>query len=395
MRIALVTDTYRPSVNGVATFTGNLAHALAVKGHEVLVLAPSSARAGFTEEDGVSEVGLPSVRLPFYGSARFCFDPRCSSALEAFVPDVVHLQTHFVLTRAALRWSRRTGVPSIATCHCRPENFLLNAPLKRGLLTRGLQASVGHIYWKDAVAVYSREDLVTTPVASVRELLRRRGLTSRVEVVPNGVDTDLFNDASDAGDEEVRAKYGIPRGKLLLFVGRLDGDKGVPELIALAGRLAAREEAHLVVCGSGTQETSFRRAIESLGLGRRVTITGTVAHRELASIYRLASALLVLNRNETQPLAVLEAFASGLPVVGLQSSNLEETVDDGVTGFLAESVEGVWEQARRLLDGDRLRLILGANARRTAVERYSLGAVADRFVECYESVADTRVFGRF
>lgn len=323
-----------------------------------------------------------------------CFDPRCvagiGSALESFSPDVVHLQTHFFLARVAQVWSHRLRIPSIATCHCRPENFLLNAPLKRGLLTGGLRRGVGHLYWKDAVAVYSREDLVTTPIAATADLLRRRGVRSRVEVLANGVDTTLFSARRQPCDEAIRVKYGITQEKALLFVGRLDGDKGIPALIQFAESLALHSGSHLIVCGSGTQEAGFRRAISERGLGARVTATGTVPQDDLSSIYRLASALVVLNRNETQPLAVLEAFASGIPVVGLRSPNLEQTVVHRVNGLLGDSVEETTALSQLLLDDDRLRRVLGVHARETAEAHYSLATVADRFLECYLAVGRVR-----
>ena len=172
------------------------------------------------------------------------------------------------------------------------------------------------------------------------------------------------------------------------MVGRLDKDKGIGAMTQLLSKLAEAEQGHLIVCGSGIAETHLHRVARDLGVGDRVTFTGFLPAAELSSVYRLASALLVLGRNEVQPLAVLEAFASGLPIVSLRSRNLEATLDDGVTGFFAESVSEAYELGLRLFEDDALRSRLGRSARRTAEARFSLAAAAGEFLDCYRSLTD-------
>ncbi|MBM2810344.1 MAG: glycosyl transferase group 1 [Chloroflexi bacterium] len=386
MRIAIVTDTYAPAVNGVARFTSSLAANLASAGHTVAVMAPTYPGVDASQPgESLVEVRVPSVFLPFYGSARASFGPRVSTGvrrfLETFQPDVVHLQTHFFLAREALRWTERLGIPVLGTCHSGADNFLLNIPV-----ADRMAPLLRHFYWRDLASVYSRTNLVTVPTEGMAEVLRRWAFKGPVRVVPNGVNTTLFSSEPQPVDEEVRARHNIPRRSSLLFVARLDGDKGVPDLLSLLRMLARSADGHLIVCGSGTQDAQLRQAVRELGLGERVSLTGWLPSAELSSIYRLSSALVVLNRNEVQPLAVLEAFASGLPVVCLRSRNLEDTVIDGVNGFLADSLDQLYELGRRLLDDDELRGRLSKNARRIAEARFTLETASRRFAACYQSV---------
>jgi glycosyltransferase involved in cell wall biosynthesis len=218
------------------------------------------------------------------------------------------------------------------------------------------------------------------------DVLCRWGCRAPVKVVSNGVNTTLFSHEQSGIDEEMRARYRIPLRNSLLFVGRLDEDKGVAALIRLLRMLSVSKDGHLIVCGSGTQDSLLRKAIGELGMDNRVSFTGWLVSAELSGIYRLASALVVVNRNDVQPLAVLEAFASGLPVVCLRTRNLEEIVVDGVNGFLAESVGQVYELARRLFDDNELRVRLGQSARKTAESRFSLEVATHEFLTCYRSL---------
>jgi glycosyltransferase involved in cell wall biosynthesis len=269
----------------------------------------------------------------------------------------------------------------MGTCHSGPDNFGLNIPV-----IRRMGGVFGRFYWRDAVAMYSQMDLVTAPIAPMADVLAQRGVRAPLQVVANGVDTHLFTPETSTRDEAMRTRHQLPRGKALLFVGRLDTDKGIGALIDLLRLLAQSPEGHLIVCGSGTQEAALRRTIGALGLGARVTLTGALPPAELSSMYRLASALVVVNRNEVQPLAVLEAFASGLPVIGLRSPNLEHTVIDGVNGFLVESISAVSVLGNRLCDDPVLRRELSARARRTAECQFALPIVAQAFLACYGSV---------
>src|SRR4051812_27793829 len=127
MRIALVTDTYAPSVNGVASFTANLAGQLAAEGHEVAILAPKVRGSAPGEwESSVEEVRFRSVPLPLYSNARLCIVPRSGKGVDRFIkefrPDVIHAQTHFFLARKVLKSAQRLGIPVLATCHSNSEN---------------------------------------------------------------------------------------------------------------------------------------------------------------------------------------------------------------------------------------------------------------------------------
>ena len=387
MRIALVSDTYKPAVNGIATVTSSLAHELAAAGHEVAVLAPAFPGAmSSAGERTPAEVRFRSVRLPFYPNARACVGTQVGvdarHFLETFRPSVVHLQTHFFLGRAVLRLSAELAIPVLATCHCNAENFVLNMPV-----VSRLAPMLDRVYWRDAVAVYSKAQLMTVPTASMAALLRRRGVAVPVKVVANGVNTTFFSTEPSSRDEAVRAAHAIPRRDALLFVGRLDKDKGVNALIELLRMMAATGDGHLIVCGAGTQDGRLRKVARTLGMGPRVSFTGAVSALELASIYRLASALVMVGQHEVQPLAVLEALAAGLPILSLRTRNLEEAVADGVNGFLTDSVGHLYERARQLFHDGELRARLSAQARQTAEARFALGEITREFLTCYRSIS--------
>jgi 1,2-diacylglycerol 3-alpha-glucosyltransferase len=386
MRIALVTDTYAPSVNGVATFTAALARQLTSDGHEVALLAPAyPGRVPATAEGDVEAHRFTSIPLPFYSEARLCIGPQAGTSVRSFLddfrPDVAHLQTHFFLARHVLQYCRQHDIPCLATCHSNSENFLLNMPIL-GKIT----PTLSRLYWRDAISFYSKVQLMTVPAAPMGDVLRHWGYEGPIRAVANGVDTTLFNPAPQTQDQDVWDRHDLPGENSLMFVGRLDKDKGVAGLLDLLQRMSRDELGHLIVCGSGIQAAYLRRVAEELGVGARVRFTGSVSPLELSSIYRRATALVMVGRNEVQPLAALEAMASGLPVVCLRTKNLEATVEPGVNGFLADSVDEVFELASTIFNDPNLRGRLGARARDTVEARFSLGRSAGEFLNWYTSV---------
>ena len=212
------------------------------------------------------------------------------------------------------------------------------------------------------------------------EHLRRRGCR-RVVFAPPGVDTDLFRPAraGAAGEDYILsvARFGDPRKNVrLLFkaYAQLRQERpGVPRLV-LAGN-------------SGPTPADWAHAV-ALGVADHIEVRQDVPARELAKLYRAASLFVLSSNEEGLGIVLLEAMASGLPVVSTRCGGPETVVTEGQTGFLVPvgNAPALVARIGTLLDSDAMRRAMGAAGRRVVVERFSLDAAASPFLQTYDEL---------
>lgn len=380
MRILIGTDTYPPTVNGAAQFTQRLARGLARRGHRVHLLCPSpSGRADLVvDEAGLVLHRVRSFRYPGYRDFAIS-DPlsvhrAAIRAMDAAGPEVIHLQSGFVLGRALLGLARRRGVGVVATNHLMPENVLDHLPcpaVLRGPAARAL--------WRDVALVYRHADVVTSPTPRAVELMyRNTGVAG--PAVSNGIDTDHYRSARTGVDPSE-----VP---VILFVGRLDAEKHLEDALRAISRLPADLPARLEVVGAGSQSPAWRGLARQLGLGTdRVVFHGRIGEAALLAAYRRASAFCMPGTAELQSLATLEAMAAGLPVLAADAMALPHLVRPGRNGFLFQPGDDqeLAAQLTTLLRDRRLLTSMGAESLRLAA-RHDMERTLDSFERLYRQV---------
>jgi glycosyltransferase involved in cell wall biosynthesis len=192
----------------------------------------------------------------------------------------------------------------------------------------------------------------------VADLFDARGIP-RPKVLPCGIEKPIPPNANT----DIRRAHSIPKdAPLLLYVGRLDPDKGIAELF-LAFRHILQEEPHavLLLVGGGPFQPSYQKTARRLGIAQRVVFAGWRQHRDVWQYYRQADLFIIANRDEAQGLVALEAQACGLPVVGYRTGGIGLMVADGLTGILASpDSKNLAAAAVELLRNEKLRRKLGA-----------------------------------
>ena len=177
----------------------------------------------------------------------------------------------------------------------------------------------------------------------------------RPQVVSNGVDLDLFSPYADypAESQELCEKYGLcPDHPVILFVGRIDPDKKVDLVIRAAASVMQDIEAQLFIVGDGKQREELIHLSHSLGIHHNCFFPGFISkHDDLPGIYRLASVFVTASEIEIQSSVVLEAAASGLPIVTVRASSMPEFVIDGESGYLVdpEDIDSLADKMASLL----------------------------------------------
>jgi 1,2-diacylglycerol 3-alpha-glucosyltransferase len=357
MKILISTDTYYPHVNGASYFAQRLAHYLHRAGNDVRVLAPSQSFS-FTDTiiDGIRVYGMRSYPILFYKGFRFAFpilmDGVVNRIMDDFDPDIVHLQGHFFISRAALRAAKDRHIPVVATNHFMPENILhyLHFPF--------IEAAVKRAAWWDFSRVFRKADRVTTPTRTAAEFIQQY-LPFPVEPISCGIDLDRFSSKNDGA--YLKEKYHLPDRPILLYVGRLDKEKNVDLVLRAFARIAADVNVQFVVAGSGAERSHLLEEVAALKIGEWVTFTGFVPNDDLPGLYAIADCFIIAGTAELQSIVTMEAMASGLPVIAVDACALPELVKDEENGFLFKpgDADGLSEEIRKMFTHDDIRASMG------------------------------------
>jgi glycosyltransferase involved in cell wall biosynthesis len=327
LRIVVGADTFPPDINGAARFAERLSHGLARRGHDVHVVCPSADTREHTETaDGITVHRVPSRRTPFHSSFRICLPWqafRASNALlDELSPDLVHIQAHFLVGRALARTAARRNIPVIATNHFMPENLF-----GHGRIPGWLQSLASRFAWRDLYRVYRDADIVTAPTPRAVELLEENGLPQRAIPISCGIDIDHFRSRD--------GQHGTKQdGRTVLFVGRLDEEKRVDELLRATAMLPAENSVNLEIVGDGSCRAAWEALAEQLGIASQVRFRGFVDDAELVDAYARCDVFCMPGIAELQSLVTMEAMAAGKPVIAADAMALPHLVHPDKNGWL-------------------------------------------------------------
>ena len=386
-RILIGADTYHPDVNGAAYFTHRLAAGLAARGYEIHVLCPSvTGPASVIERDGVIVHRLRSVRTPLHPSFRITrpllVRVEIGRVLRDVDPDVVHVQAHFLVGRALLH-AASGRVPLVATNHFMPENLV--AYLRIPAPARSLVCALA---WRDFTQMFNHADLVTTPTRTAADLIQSKGLRPAVRPVSCGIDLNRFRIRGAVG--RTPGLFGLPDRPTLLFVGRLDPEKHLHELVAALPLIRCRVDAQLVLVGTGGQRDRLAALADRAGVGQQVHFLGFVPDEQLPDVYAAADVFCMPGVAELQSLVTLEAMASGLPVIAADAMALPHLVRPHLNGYLYPpgDLDELSAHAVHLLGSLELRRRMGA-ASRDIAGKHDAAYTLDQFEDLYAGLGAT------
>jgi phosphatidylinositol alpha-mannosyltransferase len=360
VRVALACPYAWDAPGGVQVHVGQLAGELREREHDVLVLAPA---LGSTRDDGVAIVGR-AIRVPYQGTvAPICPSPlsvrRIARALRSFRPDVVHAHEPLAPSTAMFA-TISSPAPVVATFHAHAERSLLldvAAPLLRP------------VWRRLAVRVAVSE-------AAAGFVTGRLAIGDGVRIVPNGVDVDLFAKAEP--------HPGLPPGRRILWVGRLDRQKGFPVAVRAFAELAGElPDVWFVVVGEGRD----RQAVANVPgeIRRRILMVGSVSHQALPAYHAAADVFVsAALGQESFGLVLVEAMAAGVPVVATAIPGYREVARDGVDALLVPPGDprALAGAIRRVLAEPATAAGL-AGAGRARAESFRWSAVVSRLEDAY------------
>lgn len=319
MRIAIITETFLPKVDGVVTRLVHTLDALQALGHEALVLAPPAAPARYGRHRVVAARGLP---FPWYPELTFALPSvRLAAAAAAFRPDVVHVVNPVVFGSWGAVWARRRQLPLVASFHTDPK---VVGRLGLGWLKRPLEIVDREVHNLADVTLCTSPQMVD---------LAREMHIRRVRLWPKAVDSERFHPGKATAAMRERLTDGRPERPLVVYAGRVSFEKRVDVLADAVRRLP---DVRFAVVGEGPALPWLRHALADTD----TVFTGFLEGDELAAAYASGDLFAFPSDSETLGFAAIEAMAAGVCVVAARAGGIPHIVRDGDNGVLVEPGNG-------------------------------------------------------
>lgn len=392
MRIVLTTESYWPNVDGGAVFERNLAHALVNVGHEVNILAPKTkGRKDIEKDNGTTIYRLKAYPIPFATNYKITLFPYLAvkKILNKLKPDVIH--SHAIIAgigQASLRIARQMKIPVVATNHIMPENLLMYISKFKWLMHVLKEAM-----WKNLVKVHNKCDFVTSPTQTALNYLTQRGLIVPHKPISNGINLNVFKPRNFSEIGDIKNKYHLPDKPIILYTGRISGEKSIDVLIKALPYVFREIDAHFAMTGEGREKKNIIKLVEKLGIKEKASFLGFVPSDEFPMVYNCASVFAISSTAELQSIVLMEALASGLPAVAVNSGALPELVHDGKNGFLFE-VGDSKEMAQKLvtiLGDEKLRNKMSGESLKI-ISEHDFKKTLDQYLECYNEAIEEIAF---
>lgn len=337
MKIAYLTQSYPPMVSGAALIAERLAKEMAARRHKVLVIAASDRKHSYlTIEKDLTILRLRSIHNPLRVGQRFLLYPRNAilRSLRKFQPDVIHTHDPFQMGMLGLEHARHKNIPVTLSIHQLP--WFVSAYLPE---IYGIRHATETALWTYARWLLQQFHTLITPTQTINEIIRSK-TGVKAQTISYGIDLQMFHPHLSCDDEPAtRTRLNLPPDvPIILHVGRLDTDKHVERIILAATKSLQTTDAHLLIVGDGLQKPALMGLCRAKGITQRCHFPGYISVQEgLPEIYRLASLFVTASEIETQGIVLLEAAASGLPIVAVSATCIPEIVHDGLNGYLTES----------------------------------------------------------
>lgn len=374
MKIGMMADVYKPHTSGITNYIALNKRVLEEMGHEVYVFTFGDNYFVDDEPNIIRSPGLPLLDTGYF--IGFRYNKIATKLLKKM--DVVHVHHPFLSGSLALRYCRSRGIPIVFTNHTRYDLYA------RAYIP-ALPDTIGETALEAFMPAFCRScDLIIAPSNGMRKVLERIGVTSTIEVVPNGVDITPLRQSIQPFS---RRELGIPDNAIvLIYTGRLGPEKNLIFLLrSVSGVLKAFDHVFLILVGDGPERENLEDRVIHMGINSRVHFVGMVPHEEIYTYLVGADAFVTASVTEVHPLSVIEAMAAGLPVLGIDSPGIGDTIEDGISGYLVhdEDLAAFTAKLVRLISEDQRRKMMGSQARQEA-EKYAIEKTAAMMVEKYE-----------
>lgn len=316
LKVAIITETFLPSTDGVVTrLTYAIDHFLE-KGHEVIIICPDVEGV---EKDykGAKIYPMTAFKFFFYSQRPWAVpNVKVKNILEEFQPDIVHAANPISLAASGVHYAKKLKLPLICSFHTNIPKYLDHYHL-----------SLFKPYvWNLIRDLHNSGEINLVTSEAMEELLDSHGINN-IHVLPKGVDTEKRNPKYYSEEMKKRLTEGEIDKKLLIFVGRLAPEK---EIDSLKEIMLKRKDIRLAIIGDGPA----REELEEVFKDTDTVFTGFLKGEELSTVFASGDGFIFPSLSESLGLVITEAMASGLPVIAAHSEPTVEQIKDRENGFI-------------------------------------------------------------
>ena len=375
MNIGMMTDTYIPQVNGVATSVSLFKRYLESLGERVYVFAPVVPK----NESGTFKVS--GLKVPTEPQHRFAIpiSHKMLNLTTRLNIDIVHSHAPFSMGFQALRISEKLGIPHVHTYHTLLTEYRHYVPLP----FRPTEEAVK----KFSAWFCNSTDAVIAPTDKIKEELLGYGVTVPVHVLPTGIDVENFQRPMKFS---IRQHHSIPQNhKIILYAGRIAKEKNLDFLLGAFALLHSElKNTTFIMVGNGPEMHEILHRASRMGISDHVIMTGYIPRENLVEYYRQADVFAFSSVTETQGLVVLEALASGLPVVAIAKEGIKDVLKNDVGCTLLNEVEMIpfVNALLKILRDPILTESMSADGVKYVTDHWSMNTMARRLDGIYQEV---------
>jgi 1,2-diacylglycerol 3-alpha-glucosyltransferase len=295
--------------------------------------------------------------------------------------DVLHVHHPFISGSIALRIAEPKNIPVIFTNHTR---YDLYAQIYLPNFIGSVGESIVNSYLPN---FYRRVNLVLAPSVGIKNLVREICGDCNLEIEPHGMDLEPFRRYVTPID---RSQFGFSSQDVVMInVGRFGPEKNLPFLLrAFYGANKAYPNTKLILVGDGPEKDNLVDRVQHMGLREHVRFAGQIPFDEIPAYYKMADLFVTASVTETFGFTIVEAMASGLPVLGIDSPGVSDNIEPGITGVISsEDLADFTAQMVRIISETELRKQLGLNAVRFS-EKYDIRKAVTRLEGIYQHTVD-------
>ncbi len=349
LRIGLFTDTYAPQVNGVSISLQLVSEGLQRAGHQVTIFAPrfpgyTDSKAGVVRLPSLKYLNDPPIYVAVLGT------PRSTWSLTRKHFDVLHAHSPLTVGLLAYFTASTKNLPLIYTYHTSITDYT------HYLKFIGGTGVIRHAARWFSTTSTNLGDQIVVPSPKFHRLLLEQKITKPIHTIPNGIDLSKFKETKNPGS--FRSRLGLkPDAPILLSVGRVDPEKRLDFLIDAFVALSDRiPEAHLVFAGDGSARKKLEAHAAATKVNDRIHFLGMVNRADLPDLLHDGTLFLSASTTEVHPISVIEAIASGLPLVAVQDEAFEGMIVENENGHLTPLDVGVFSDTlvRLLSDPEKI-----------------------------------------
>ncbi|MBR4720587.1 MAG: glycosyltransferase [Clostridia bacterium] len=377
MKILIATDCYKFNTGGITASVLALCSGLRKKGHEVKVLSPSNSYKYFRDGDDYFIKSVPAFYYPGMRAILSFHDPLIKE-LEAWCPDVIHVQTEGAAYIISKRIMKCCDSPLVMTCHTDYAHFVFGS-LRSFPPIKAFMRGIGKVIYKKAVKII-------VPSQKAGNFAFLSSMKERLTVIPNGIELEKYQKTlSILERQSLRKSLGIDDNtKIMVSVSRLSKEKNAREIIAfLPSLLKKMPDVKLLIVGDGPDRSHLEKQAKKLNIKYKIIFAGRVPAEEVWRYYNISDIFVSASTFEVHSMSYLEALAQGLPLLCRADDALIGVLEHNDNGMIYHSQKEFSDFAYKILCDDGVRDSMGQKSLEKA-ECFSSDAFADSVMKIYK-----------